>query len=290
MIAGALVASLWYGLGLGGNGLASLQAATFASFLNQKLTDGPTVCELAGPRFIDDQAEDEQAAVLREIAGSARAIDEFLRDSVTAPHILRIHDVAGETTVFRVSDLYFCLPVAFEKLATDQLNLGLRKRAFEAGNIRVEAEAADLAAPESANPRRVRLACRILDRIQVDSTVVVQSDRTPQSIRVWAQPEPGPNPQTPSSTWRSIVRHGQKETISESHPFGGSFGYAKLTKLRAHPDRVVVEAHFAFAEPKAWFDGAPILRSKLSLIAQDEIRRLRRELKANPPPNSDAAR
>jgi hypothetical protein len=41
---------------------------------------------------------------------------------------------------------------------------------------------------------------------------------------------------------------------------------------------LLVEAHFAFAEPRAWFDGAPILRSKLSLIAQDQIRRLRREL------------
>ena len=39
-----------------------------------------------------------------------------------------------------------------------------------------------------------------------------------------------------------------------------------------------VEAHFVFTEPHDWFEGAPVLRSKISLIAQDRIRKLRREL------------
>ena len=34
----------------------------------------------------------------------------------------------------------------------------------------------------------------------------------------------------------------------------------------------------AFVEPNEWFQGAPILRSKFSVIAQDQIRSLRREL------------
>ena len=36
--------------------------------------------------------------------------------------------------------------------------------------------------------------------------------------------------------------------------------------------------HMAFVEPDGWFQGAPILRSKFSVIAQDQIRSLRREL------------
>jgi hypothetical protein len=36
--------------------------------------------------------------------------------------------------------------------------------------------------------------------------------------------------------------------------------------------------HGGFVEPREWFQGNPVLRSKLGLIAQDQIRRLRREI------------
>ena len=51
-----------------------------------------------------------------------------------------------------------------------------------------------------------------------------------------------------------------------------------MTRLAGLATAVVVEVHFAFAEPLAWFEGDPILRSKFGLIAQDQVRRLRREL------------
>ena len=51
-----------------------------------------------------------------------------------------------------------------------------------------------------------------------------------------------------------------------------------MTRWKADPKIAIVEVHFAFAEPRAWFGGAPILRSKIALVAQDQIRRLRREL------------
>jgi len=41
---------------------------------------------------------------------------------------------------------------------------------------------------------------------------------------------------------------------------------------------VVIEAHTVLAEPYGWFEGAPILRSKFNLIAQDQVRKLRREM------------
>jgi hypothetical protein len=41
--------------------------------------------------------------------------------------------------------------------------------------------------------------------------------------------------------------------------------------------------HAAFAEPEGWFQGAPILRSKLSVAAQDQIRALRRSLTRKAP-------
>ena len=52
----------------------------------------------------------------------------------------------------------------------------------------------------------------------------------------------------------------------------------KMTRLQTAPRAMLVEGHFAFAEPREWFSGAPILRSKISLIAQDRIRQFRRGL------------
>ena len=48
--------------------------------------------------------------------------------------------------------------------------------------------------------------------------------------------------------------------------------------------------HVAFVEPDGWFQGAPILRSKFSVAAQDQIRTLRRELGEETPEMNDRSR
>jgi len=72
--------------------------------------------------------------------------------------------------------------------------------------------------------------------------------------------------------WRNLADDGPKQPLEES------VSYAKITRLHEPAGALFVELHAAFAEPEAWFRGAPILRSKFSLVAQDQIRRLRREL------------
>ena len=54
--------------------------------------------------------------------------------------------------------------------------------------------------------------------------------------------------------------------------------YAKISRLDLKPRAILVEMHMAFVEPDGWFQGAPILRSKFSVVAQDQVRSLRREL------------
>jgi hypothetical protein len=61
-------------------------------------------------------------------------------------------------------------------------------------------------------------------------------------------------------------------------PYVGSMSYAKITRLAGQADALFVETHLIFVEPRGWFDGNPILRSKFGVIAQDQIRRLRREI------------
>ncbi len=82
--------------------------------------------------------------------------------------------------------------------------------------------------------------------------------------------------------WAALERIRGEERLSQTYPYDGGGGYAKISRLKLKPGALLVEAHFAFAEPRPWFDGAPILRSKLGLIAQDQIRSLRRALRKEP--------
>jgi hypothetical protein len=55
-------------------------------------------------------------------------------------------------------------------------------------------------------------------------------------------------------------------------------GYAKVSRLAFQPETLFVEIHGAFAEPKRWFNGHGILKSKITVVASDKIRELRREI------------
>ena len=61
-------------------------------------------------------------------------------------------------------------------------------------------------------------------------------------------------------------------------PYSGGISYTKISRLALQPGALLVEIHSDFIEPNDWFQGAPILRSKFSVMAQDQIRSLRREL------------
>ena len=50
--------------------------------------------------------------------------------------------------------------------------------------------------------------------------------------------------------------------------------YVKITKLHAPAGAVLVEQHIVYAEPTGWFDGANLLRSKLPLVMQVNVRRM----------------
>jgi hypothetical protein len=89
--------------------------------------------------------------------------------------------------------------------------------------------------------------------------------------------KPGPN----GNGWRSIGTAAGGQTPGALQPYAGGISYTKISRLAFQPGALLVEMHGAFVEPRDWFQGAPILRSKFSVVAQDQIRRLRRELARN---------
>jgi hypothetical protein len=138
-----------------------------------------------------------------------------------------------------------------------------------------------LATPLSPGPdeRLLHATGRLLDRIAVESTSRVIDSRSTDSLVVSAMTDRRfDNHERWPNRWSTLKQVEESERLGIAQPYVGGIGYLKATRLAAVPHSVFVELHFAFAEPQVWFSGAPILRSKLALIAQDQIRRLRREL------------
>ncbi len=83
------------------------------------------------------------------------------------------------------------------------------------------------------------------------------------------------------NSWRAITRDSAgKRQLGVRQPYAGFGSYAQVTRLAEPAGALLIEYHVAFAEPKGWFNGANLLRSKLPIVAQEGVRKLRRSLDA----------
>ena len=246
---------------------------------------------LPPPAFPDGAAAEEQRARLVEIAGSKRGADEMLQSSTSAPHKLRLRDRKVEGAVVRSGDLYFVLRgVDLDALDLTSALKAARSEAFEVANMRFQVQllTADDAKGASRPPAEGRewlthSRGRILDRLVVESTDRLAASRSADSLILASRRDPdfgaeGPFP----NRWATLTLKAGGEVLGEPQAYAGGVGYLKLTRLKGQEKAAVVEAHFAYVEPTAWFNGEPVLRSKLGLMAQDQVRRLRRELLKSP--------
>jgi hypothetical protein len=253
-------------------------------------TVGKTHVAFPAPAFSDGMSADEEQTALRAIAGSDREVAELTRDSVTAPFVLRTHDLETEGGVIRQADLWFVVRARLDDIAPEKAAGGVGDGPpVEAGNMRFrghrlsadEVEKRGLTPTKEAPTREwyVHMAGRLLDRLQVEATDRITASRTDGSWVFAARTDPKfDQDEAFPNRWRPIARQGGEEKEGTLAVYAGGASYVKIVRLATVPGALLIEAHFAFDEPKAWFDGAPILRSKIALVAQDRVRGLRREL------------
>jgi hypothetical protein len=263
--------------------------SVYLTVLGEGLKAGGASVKLPEPRLRDGQAAEAQRAALREVAGSDQKLEELVRDSVTAPYIMKVRDVKAEDATIRVVDLWF---VVYADLAT----VDPAKEAAQADDKEVEAGNMDfrthllkpdeLRAGGIAPPAETQgsdlstwyahIHGRLLNRIEFDATNQVMATKTGESIVIAARTDrafdkPGPF----ANGWKPV---GDVQATAGLKPYLGGMSYTKISRLAFKPGALLVEMHAAFVEPIEWFQGAPILRSKFSIVAQDQIRALRREL------------
>jgi hypothetical protein len=268
----------------------------YAGVLGDGLRADGTTFKLPEPRLRDGQPAEAQRAALREVAGSDQRLDELVRRSVTAPHIIKVHDVkAGDATI-RVVDLWFVVHADIAEVDPAKEAKEADEKEVEAGNMVMrtrlvkpeQLRALGIAAPSGpqgsgAGTWYAHIHGRLLDRVEFDVTNQVVATRTKESIVVAARTDPAFDKPGPDANGWKPVGGGQQAAAGASKPYRGGISYTKISRLAFRPGALLVEMHGAFVEPREWFQGAPILRSKFSVVAQDQIRRLRRELERRRP-------
>jgi hypothetical protein len=248
---------------------------------------GPAKVTFPPPRLRGREPAGAERAALAEVAGSERAVSDFTRDSVTAPFVLKVRDEpADDLGVIRMTSLWFVIRATLDDIDPAGLFVDAGKgKAVEAGNMRFSEarlgarELGPLGIKPAEREWFVHLSGRLLDRLRVYSTDRVTATRSETSWLVASKTDrrfddSGAYP----NRWNALSKDGPREEPGPPHPYPGGAGYVAMTRLGTVPGALLVEAHAAFFEPKGWFDGRPILRSKIGVVAQDRIRSLRREL------------
>ena len=257
---------------------------------------GATI-RLPVPILKDGLDADQQHATLLKLAGSERALADLLRDSVTAPFLLKVRDQKTTDATIRIVDLWFVVRSDLESLDPVELASQASSKAVEAGNMRFESRMlTDLELTSRGRSSRrgrdlsrwfVHLEGRLLDRIAVEATNEAVATRSGESIVIAGRTDPVFDSDTTiGNRWSPIGQNGE---VGSGHPYRGGLSYAKISRLKQPSVSLLVEFHAAFSEPEAWFHGAPILRSKFAPIAQEQIRKVRRELLKNRPSSAPPA-
>ncbi len=262
----------------------------FKLVLDEGLESSDKKVTLPKPRLVDGQDAESQRAALREAAGSDRALDDLLRDSVTAPYIIKVRDLKSSNATIRQADVWF---VAYSELKqvdfgqeaarTDQkevevANMWFQTRLLKENDLRGSGIKA-APAESGQNQWYSHVHSKLLDRIDFEVTNLIVASQSADSIVVASRTDPAfAKAGSLANAWKPIPRDGGSKTEITPKPYEGGMSYAKISRLAIKPGALLVEIHMAFVEPDGWFQGAPILRSKFSVAAQDQIRTLRREL------------
>jgi hypothetical protein len=259
----------------------------YQTILDQGLVVGPTTVKLPPPCLRDGMTDPERKAALKAVVDLP--LNEFLRDSVNAPFQIKIRDVPYPGGVVRVVDLWFAVHADLDEVNLDDL-AGKEGQGgkTEAGNmsfsVRTLGEAELNGRPKGAEGSLDRFILSrgvLLDRIDVTTINHVVASKGGGALVIASLTDPSFKEGELASHWAPIPGPGDsKKDAGAPRPYEGSAGYSWIGRVSDKPSVLLVESHIAYAEPKAWFNGASILRSKFGLVAQDQIRKLRRELAA----------
>ena len=253
------------------------------------IADGQTL-KLPEPTLADGMPAEAQRRQIEAVAEGRNSWDDLTRRTVVAPFILRTsQDGSPQPGAGRRVDLWFVAYGSLDTMAGDDFLSNQFKTASEdSENVSaarllsdLDLKSRGLSVPAAAgDPRYVAAETTLMERVRVSATTRSIKTRGAESLVVASILDPrfAGDPEFPNR-WRSILHDdtGSRQ-LGPSHPYNGLGSYVKATRLVEPQGAILIEYHVAYAEPQAWFNGANLLQSKLPILAQTVVRKLRRSL------------
>jgi hypothetical protein len=268
---------------------SAIDNSVYDELVQQGIAVGNTAVKLPEASLSPEADAKEQTEVVRQVSGKKYDYEQFVRKSPNAPFMLEIKTVgaSGGDRVQKV-DLWF---VAHGKLdaVTDEDLLGQ----VAAGGSRSEKGESETLTDEELRERKLNVESSadrresyyytdapLLDKIEISGIGHAITTRRPPSILAASllDPQFADDPKYPNR-WRPILRDPSGKTkLGDPHPYAGFGGYCQVVALQEPKGALFFEIHIAINEPHGWFNGENLLRSKLPIVMQDNVRTLRRKL------------
>ena len=250
------------------------------------------VIRLPAPTLGDGSSAAEQRARVEAIPEMRCDWNALTRRSAVAPFVLKIGPPDGQSAgIGRQVDLWFVvygdfnvltsddfLQAQFRSASNDDDDAGNRPRTKLLSDANLTSRG--IALPKDVSSYYVAAEFTFLDKVRVRGTTHSVKSSSPDSVVVASLLDPAfaADAEFPNA-WQSITRDAaNKRQLGTWQPFAGFGSYVKATRLVEPAGAVLIEYHVAFAEPRKWFNGANLLRSKLPIAAQEAVRKFRRSL------------
>jgi hypothetical protein len=246
--------------------------------------DAKTKLPLPAPAVPDGLEAAAQKKALVEVVASKYALEDFVRDTSVAPIVLTVRDLPGGNpqAPAKAVDAWFVVFGDLDTLTRQKF----RQRLLTLGQDQVKHQQVPAAALDKRGIKTAPFALdqeeffghvegKLFDKVQVEETHHVFVTRANDSLVVASVLDPrfAGDAEFPNQ-WRPL----KNGVAGDPQPYEGVGRYLKVTRLAEPKGALLVEYHGVFTEPKAWFNGANLIRSKLPMLVQTEVRSLRKEL------------
>ncbi len=242
--------------------------------------------KLPPPIMPDGLDAAKQKEVIEGLIKGSYSFQQFTRDSVVAPYLLKIGDVKtpDPKSPARTVDVYFVIHGDFNltddpKFLDRLLNVGKGDGSGK-GLTRDDLAKRKITwtAEDEKREGYGHVEFDFLEKVRLKVTGHAMWSKSSESVIAAAQVDPRfeGDPEY-GNQWQPIIKEGGQSKYGPPQPYRGSGMYLKLTKLAGMPNAMFAEQHIVYSEPHGWFDGANLLRSKLPPVMQTSVRNMRRE-------------
>jgi hypothetical protein len=242
---------------------------------------------IRGPIVADGLNAAGQKKAIADVLSEAPAYDDFVRKSPVAPHWLKMDEVKSDDPgqTIHAIDAGF---IAYGSLSA------FADRDFRAQLFKSRSDSKSQVLTDDALAKRglkLKKAERyeesftfaefeVLEKVQLRGTNRTVLTAAEESVVMASRVEPAftGDPEFPNQ-WRPVERTPEGTAKLGPPADYAAYGwYMKATRLHDPAGALFIEFHLVHAEPKGWFGGANLLRSKVPVTTQTEVRALRREL------------